>query len=161
MKILGIDPGTARLGWGVLEYTNNQFKVWDCDCIQTDSSQSDAQRLFNITQELEKIIKKHKPKVIAVEELFFSKNIKTAITVAQARGVVLYIAYKHNLQIKEYKPTQVKQAVTGIGNASKEQVQKMVQIVLNLKQIPKLDDTADALACAVAGAGQDINSTNS
>jgi len=157
MRILGIDPGTARLGWGVLEYADNQFKVWDCDCIQTDSSQTDAKRLFIIAQELEKIIKKHKPKIIAVEEIFFSKNIKTAISVAQARGVVLSIACKHNLEIKEYKPTQVKQAVTGVGNAPKEQVQKMVQLMLNLKQIPRLDDTADALACAIAAAGTDTS----
>ncbi|MFH1749878.1 MAG: crossover junction endodeoxyribonuclease RuvC [bacterium] len=150
MKILGVDPGTARLGWGVLEYTDNKFKVWGCGCIQTKSTQADAERLFYISEKLEKIIKKYKPEIVAVEELFFSKNIKTAISVAQARGVILSIAYKHNLEIKEYKPTQVKQAVTGVGNASKEQVQKMVQIVLNLKQIPKLDDTADALACAIA-----------
>lgn len=153
MKILGIDPGTARLGWGVLEYTDNQFKVWGCDCIQTDSSQTNAERLFTIAQELEKIIKKYKPEVMAVEEIFFSKNVRTAISVAQARGVVLSVACKYNLEVKEYKPTQVKQAVTGVGNASKEQVQKMVQLVLNLKQIPRLDDTADALACAIAASG--------
>ncbi len=152
MKILGIDPGTARLGWGVIEYTDNKFKVLGCDCIQTNSSQTDAERLYIIAQELEKIIKKYQPKVVAVEEIFFSKNIKTAISVAQARGVILCTASKYKLVIKEYKPTEVKQAVTGIGNAPKEQVQRMVQIMLNLKHIPKLDDTADALACAIAGA---------
>ncbi|MFC1656800.1 crossover junction endodeoxyribonuclease RuvC [Patescibacteria group bacterium] len=152
MKILGIDPGTARLGWGVLEYQNNEFKVWGYDCIQTHSNQTDAVRLYYISQELQRIIKKFKPQVIAIEELFFSKNIKTAISVAQARGVILSTACKYDLEIKEYKPTEVKQAITGVGNASKEQVQKMVQIVLNLKHAPKLDDTADALACAIAGA---------
>jgi len=90
---------------------------------------------------------------LAIEEIFFSKNIKTAISVAQSRGVVLLVAEKNNLKIREFKPVEVKQAVTGVGNASKEQVQKMVRLVLNLKKIPKLDDTADALACAIVACG--------
>lgn len=152
MRILGIDPGTARLGWGVLEYMDSKFKVYGSGCIETSAKTERAKRLYEISLELEKIITKYNPEIIVVEEIFFSKNIKTAISVAEARGVVLAIAAKYNLQIKELKPTEIKQAVTGIGNAPKEQIQKMVQIMLNLKHIPKLDDTADALACAIAGA---------
>lgn len=153
MKVLGIDPGTARLGWGILEYRDNQFRVWDFGCIETSSKLSNAERLGEIAKELEKIIRKNQPEILAVEEIFFSKNIKTAISVAQSRGVVLLIAWKNNLKIREFKPAEVKQAVTGVGNASKEQVQKMIKLMLNLKKTPRLDDTADALACAIAACG--------
>jgi crossover junction endodeoxyribonuclease RuvC len=153
VKVLGVDPGTARMGWGVLRYQESQFEVLDFGCVETSSKLNNAERLLKLAKELEKIIQKTRPEILAVEEIFFSKNIKTAISVAQSRGVILLIAQKHNLNIKEFKPTEVKQAVTGVGNASKEQVQKMVQLVLNLKKIPRLDDTSDALACAIAAAG--------
>lgn len=152
--ILGVDPGIARLGWGILEYENNQFKILGCGCIETSKKLSSPKRLLAISQNLEKIIQKYQPKILAIEELFFNQNLKTAIAVAESRGVILLVAAKHQLEIREFKPAEVKQAVTGIGNAPKEQVQKMLQIMLNLKQIPKLDDTSDALACAIAGCGK-------
>jgi len=149
MIILGIDPGTATTGFGVLESKQNKLKVLDVGCIETDKNLDMPERLNSIAKELKKIIKKYKPQVMAVEELFFFKNQKTVITVAQARGVIIFIGKNQGLEICEYTPLQVKQAVVGYGRAEKKQVQQMVKSILGLKEIPKPDDAADALAVAV------------
>jgi crossover junction endodeoxyribonuclease RuvC len=150
--ILGIDPGYAILGWGVIRASANGSTV-EClgyGAIQTHSSEEMGQRLALINRELEEIIKKYNPDEIAIEELFFGKNTKTAIKVAHARGIVLMRAVEHTGRIFEYKPSQVKLAVVGVGSADKKQIQFMVQRILGLREIPKPDDAADALAIAVA-----------
>ena len=149
MIILGIDPGTATTGFGVLKSQNNKLEVLDVGCIETDKNLEMPERLNLIAKELKSIIKKYKPQIMAVEELFFFKNKKTVITVAQARGVILFIGKNEGLEICEYTPLQVKQAVVGYGRAEKKQVQQMVKSILGLKEIPKPDDAADALAVAV------------
>ncbi|MCK5490231.1 MAG: crossover junction endodeoxyribonuclease RuvC [Candidatus Pacebacteria bacterium] len=149
MIILGVDPGTATTGFGVIESQINKLKVLDFGCIETDKNLDMPERLNLIAKELQQVIKKHKPQVMAVEELFFFKNNKTIITVGQARGVILFIGKNQGLEICEYTPLQVKQAVVGYGRAEKKQVQQMVKSILGLKEIPKPDDAADALAVAV------------
>ena len=149
MIILGIDPGFAITGVGVIEYKNNKFKVLDYGAITTDSGLKLSQRLLLLYNKLENVIIKHNPDVVAIEELFFNKNIKTALNVGHGRGVVLLAAAKNNKKIFEYTPLQVKQSVVGYGRAEKNQVQQMVKMILNLKSIPKPDDVADALAVAV------------
>ena len=149
MIILGVDPGTAITGFGVIESQNNKTSVLDVGCILTDKNLDMPERLNLIAKELKNIIKKYKPQVMAVEELFYFKNKKTVITVAQARGVILFVGKNQGLEICEYTPLQVKQAVVGYGRAEKKQVQQMVKSILDLKEIPKPDDAADALAVAV------------
>jgi len=150
MVILGIDPGTAITGYGVIEILGNKIKPIDYGCIVTDKKSSAAERLLLLDKELSKIIKKYKPKRIAVEDIFFFKNLKTAIKVSQARGVILAAAARlKTASIEEYTPLQIKQAVSGYGRADKKQVQKMVKAILNLKEIPKPDDAADGLAAAI------------
>ncbi|MFZ2970441.1 MAG: crossover junction endodeoxyribonuclease RuvC [Minisyncoccia bacterium] len=149
MVILGIDPGTAITGYGVLESEKNKLTVLDCGCIYTDKKMEMPDRLDLIAESLKKIIKKNKPQAMAVEELFFFKNVKTVISVGQARGVVLFVGKNLKLKIFEYTPLQVKQAVVGYGRAEKKQVQLMVKAILGLKSIPKPDDAADALAVAI------------
>ncbi|MBP5427160.1 MAG: crossover junction endodeoxyribonuclease RuvC [Clostridiales bacterium] len=149
MIILGIDPGFAITGVGVIEYKNNKFKVLDYGAITTDSGLKLSQRLLLLYNKLENVIIKYNPDVVAIEELFFNKNIKTALNVGHGRGVVLLAAAKNNKKIFEYTPLQVKQSVVGYGRAEKNQVQQMVKMILNLKSIPKPDDVADALAVAV------------
>jgi crossover junction endodeoxyribonuclease RuvC len=152
MHILGIDPGTATVGFGVIEAKKDQYKVLDYGCITTKPHQDLTIRLNEIIKDLKVIIKTWKPKAVAIEEIFFNKNVKTAIQVAQARGAILYELSRNKYQIGEYKPQQVKEAVCGYGKAQKKQVQKMVQIILKLKTIPKPDDAADALALAICHA---------
>ncbi|MCK4891576.1 MAG: crossover junction endodeoxyribonuclease RuvC [Candidatus Pacebacteria bacterium] len=149
MIILGIDPGTAITGFGVIESQNNKLKVIDAGCIKTDKNLDMSERLDLIAKKLKNIIKKYKPQIMAVEELFYFKNKKTVITVAQARGVILFMGKNQGIEICEYTPLQVKQAVVGYGRAEKKQVQQMVKLILGLKEIPKPDDVADALAVAV------------
>jgi len=149
MIILGIDPGTAITGFGLIEKNKSNLKLLKYGCIKTSVDLSTAERLVVLNKELEKLLKKHKPGAIAVEDIFFFKNLKTAIKVSQARGVILFTAANLNIPIYEYTPLQVKQAVTTYGRAEKIQVQKMVKILLNLKEIPKPDDAADALAIAI------------
>jgi crossover junction endodeoxyribonuclease RuvC len=153
MIILGIDPGTATIGYGLLKTdksrTNRSFDVLDFGCITTSPKENTAKRLDKLHKELTKLIKKYAPDTIAVEELFFFKNIKTAIKVSQARGVILLNAQQNRLAIHEYTPLQVKQAITGYGLAQKQQVQQMVKSILGLAEIPKPDDAADALAIAI------------
>jgi crossover junction endodeoxyribonuclease RuvC len=149
MRILGIDPGTATTGFGILDRQYNRFSVIDFGIIETTPDQDMPQRLQKIHQGISWLIKSYQPDELAVEELFFNRNITTAITVGQARGVVLLAAAENNLPVSEYTPLQVKQAITGYGNASKKQVQYMVTNILGLSAIPKPDDAADALAIAV------------
>jgi len=147
--ILGIDPGYARAGWSILEKTGQKLGLIKFGCIETPKDMEHAERLKFLNKELEKIIKKYQPEVLAVEDLFFFKNLKTAIKVAEARGVILMTAFNNKLIIKEYTPLQIKQALTGYGRADKNQIQQMVKMILNLKQIPKPDDAADAVAVAI------------
>lgn len=152
MIILGIDPGIAIVGYGVIEYKNNKFKVIDYGAITTSSTMNNIKRLEKIYKGIDVLIKNYNIDEIGVEELFFNKNIKTAITVAQARGVILLACSHNNKQIYEYTPLQVKQGVVGYGRAKKIQVQEMVTSILNLNKRPTPDDVADALAVAICHA---------
>lgn len=146
--ILGIDPGLADTGYGLL-IKEEELKYLTHGCIKTKAGLAMADRLKKIYQELKSIIKKYSPEVIAVEKLFFCKNVKTALDVGQARGVILLTASQATLQLEEYTPLQVKQAVVGYGKADKQQIQAMVKTILRLKKIPEPDDAADALAIAI------------
>lgn len=152
MIILGIDPGIAIVGYGIIEYKNNKFKVIDYGAIFTPASTSTTKRLEKIYKGIDILIKNYNIDEVGIEELFFNKNVKTAITVAQARGVILLACSHNDKPIYEYTPLQVKQGVVGYGRAKKLQVQQMVEIMLNLKEIPKPDDVADALAIAICHA---------
>lgn len=152
MIILGIDPGTATTGYGVIEKKGGQIKDIDHGCILTESSESLEKRLDTIFEELTKIIKKFQPEMAAVEELFFASNTKTAISVGHGRGVILLACERSKVPVYEYTPLQVKQAVCGYGRAEKKQIQKMVQTLLNLSKMPKPDDAADGLAIAICHA---------
>lgn len=145
MKILGVDPGTARMGWGVID----KETVIDCGCIETEAKLAEEKRLNLLFERLNELIKKYRPKAMAVEKLFFFKNLTTVMPVAQSRGVVLLAAAQSHLPVFSYTPLQIKQAVTGYGRADKNQVQQMVKSILKLNSIPKPDDAADALAIAL------------
>lgn len=150
MVVLGIDPGTASLGWGIIKRTEEvAYKVEAYGCIKTDKSNLFSRRLEEIHRELSKIIKKYEPDIAAVEQLFFAKNVKTAISVGEARGVAILAAAQANLAVAEYTPLQVKQSLVGYGRAEKKQMQKMLKVLLGLEDIPKPDDAADALAIAL------------
>lgn len=149
MRILGIDPGTAIVGFSIIDFEKNKMNVLDYGCIFTDKDMPMEDRLCKIFTELESIIKKYEPEEMAIEELFFFKNSKTVISVGQARGVIVLCGRLNNLKIFNYTPLQVKMGITGYGKAEKKQIQLMVQKILNLKEIPKPDDAADALAVAV------------
>lgn len=152
MVVLGIDPGYAIVGYGVLDYTGNKFKVLDYGSIETKAGTDFNERLLLIHRGMEELIQKYSPDAVAVEELFFNTNTKTAIKVAEARGVVLLSGALSTAEVFEYTPLQVKQAVVGYGRADKSQVQQMIKILLNLEKVPKPDDTADALAVAICHA---------
>ncbi|MDA3815318.1 MAG: crossover junction endodeoxyribonuclease RuvC [Patescibacteria group bacterium] len=149
VKILGLDPGTATTGWGVITEEGKEPKLEAFGCIETSKHKDDFTRLKEIAEDLTHLIAKYKPDEVAIEDLFFFKNLKTAIKVAQARGVLLLTVSQQNLVGAEYTPLQVKQALTGYGRAEKHQVQMMVKNVLGLDDIPKPDDAADALAVAI------------
>lgn len=150
MRILGIDPGTGILGFGVIDIDDHgKMTLVDAGVISTPVNEADAVRLLTIYDELTEIITQTKPQAMSVEKLFFSQNITTAMTVSQARGVVLLLGQQNNLDLHEYTPLQIKQAVTGYGKADKKQMQEMVRILLGLKETPKPDDAADALAAAI------------
>lgn len=149
LRVLGIDPGTATTGWAVLEEKNGKTTSIAYGHVSTPAYDSTAQRLKEVSDDLEKIIKKYRPDEAAVEDIFFFKNLKTVIKVSQSRGAILLTLEKLKVSIAEYTPLQVKQAVTGYGRAEKSQVQEMVKNILNLSVIPKPDDTADALAIAL------------
>ena len=152
MIILGIDPGTATTGYGVIDYkkkNKKQIVCLDYGIIQTSPKQSVGERLIQLNFDLNEIIKKYKPEMAAVESLFFFKNLKTAMPVSQARGVIIYTLSKKNVPFIDITPQQAKTSVTGYGKATKNQVQKMVQNLLCLEELPKPDDAADALAIAI------------
>jgi len=149
MIIMGIDPGFAITGYGIVKYEGNKFSPLDYGAILTKAGVPFAQRLLQLEEGIAEIINRYKPDAISVEELFFNKNIKTAIMAAHGRGIVLAAAARSGAQVFEYTPLQVKQAVVGYGRAEKVQVQQMVKVILNLNEIPKPDDVADALAIAV------------
>lgn len=147
--VLGIDPGLASTGWGVIYEKNKKLKLLEFGCITTSADDPCGKRLQIITAELNKIIKKFKPQFISIEDIFFAKNVKTAMKVGQAKGAILLTIENSNTPVKEFTPLQIKQAVTGYGQADKLQMQKMIRLLLNLKSIPKPDDAADALAAAI------------
>lgn len=149
MRILGIDPGTAIVGYSIIEYVDKKMKLIDYGCVYTSKDLPMEDRLLQIFNELEEIIEKYKPDHMAVEELFYFKNNKTVISVGEARGVILLAGKKNGLEIGEYTPLQVKIGITGYGKADKKQVQLMVKTLLKMKEIPKPDDAADAIAIAV------------
>lgn len=152
MIILGIDPGYAIVGIGVLEYKGNKFRPIEYNAITTHASMITSLRLRKIKEEINEYLHKYKPDAVAIEELFFNNNAKTAISVAQARGVLVAEVASSGTPIYEYTPLQIKQAVTGYGRAEKGQIQQMVKMLLNLNAIPKPDDAADALAVAICHA---------
>lgn len=149
MRILGIDPGTGILGFGVIESDKGKVQLVDAGVIRTPVKQDDAIRLATIYEELTDIIAETRPTTMSVEKLFFAQNVTTAMTVAQARGVVLLCGQQASLNIFEYTPLQIKQAITGYGKADKKQMQEMVRVILKLKDVPRPDDCADALAAAI------------
>lgn len=149
MRILGIDPGYAIVGYGVLDYERNHFSVVDFGAITTPAGMDFNRRLEIIYDEMDLLIKRTKPEALAIEKLFYNTNAKTVIDVAQARGVIMLAAQKNQLSAYEYTPLQVKQSVVGYGRAEKKQVQEMTRIMLHLDSVPKPDDTADALAMAI------------
>lgn len=149
MLVLGIDPGTATTGFGVVEGRGSRLRAVDYGIISTPAGMDMPDRLCLIHKGLSQIIDRYQPQVAAVEQIFYHRNAKTVITVAQSRGVVLYTAASEGIQVYEYTPLQVKQSVVGYGQAEKRQVQMMVQRILSLKEVPKPDDAADALAVAI------------
>ena len=152
MRILGIDPGFAITGYSIIDYRGNKFKLIDRGAVTTKAGESCPLRLTKIYDDLSMIIDEYKPDAISVEELFFNNNVKTAINVAQARGVVLVVGCQKQIPTYEYTPLQIKQAVAGYGRADKIQVQKMVKAILNVEKLPKLDDTTDSMAAAICHA---------
>lgn len=149
MKVLGIDPGIARIGWGIIEVQSVEFKVQSYGCFETSPKKDYSQRLLEIHEFILGLIEKYKPNALAIEELFFNKNTKTAFVVGQARGVIILAAAQKKIPVSVYTPLQVKVAVTGYGKAEKSQVGKMVKAILKLQSIPTPDDTSDALAVAL------------
>jgi len=150
MIILGIDPGTATTGYALIKkQKNNSFEIVDFGVISTKKTKSDSERLLEVQKDLAKIISKYKPEIAGVEKLYFENNAKTAMTVSQARGVVLLTLQQKKVKLQEFTPLQVKSMICGYGKAEKKQVQLMVQKTFNLKSLPKPDDAADALAIAL------------
>ena len=150
MRILGIDPGTGILGFGVIDVdARGKATLVDGGVIRTPAHQADSDRLVTIYDELHEIILELKPTVMSVEKLFFAQNVTTAMSVSQARGVVLLCGKQHGMELYEYTPLQIKMAVTGYGKADKKQVQEMVRVILGLESVPKPDDAADAIAAAL------------
>lgn len=152
MIILGIDPGIATMGYGIIKYFQGSFNYITCGAISTPAGERVERRLALIYDQLNRLIKTYQPNALAVEELFFNTNQKTAINVAQARGIVLLSAERAGIPLYEYTPLQVKQAVVGYGRAEKHQVMEMTKLLLSLNQRPKPDDAADALALAICHA---------
>ena len=152
MRVLGIDPGYAIVGYGVIDYSGGRYQAVDYGAITTDAGMPFPQRLQYIYNQLVAVIIEHDPDEMAIERLYFQNNQKTAIDVAQARGVILLAAQMNNLSVSEYTPLQVKSAVTGFGQAKKPQVMEMTRRLLKLEKVPKPDDTADALAMAICHA---------
>lgn len=159
MRIMGIDPGLAMVGFGILDHMGNQLEPVDFGCIKTEKHMPLPARLKQIYDACTYIIEEHQPDVVAIEKLFFNRNVTTALTVGQARGVVMLSIEQAEIPITEYTPIQVKNAVTGYGKADKKQVQEMVKILLSLPRVPQPDDVADALALAICEAHSDALNT--
>lgn len=155
MIVLGIDPGTAALGYGIVESTRGRLREIDHGCLETSPDTAMPERLLAVHTLVDELIGLHQPAVIAVERLFFSRNAQTALGVGQARGVVLLAAAQHGVPVREATPNEVKSAIAGYGAADKEQVQRMVQVVLGMAERPRPDDAADALAIAVWAANSE------
>jgi len=149
MIVIGIDPGTARLGYGIIAVRNRKPEHVCYGCIESGKGQTASARLLHIYSEVATLLEKYPPAHIAVEKLFFSRNITSAMSVSEARGVILLLAEQQRIPITEYTPNQVKQAITGSGRADKRQMQEMIKRLLNLEEIPKPDDAADALSIAL------------
>ena len=149
MKILGIDPGMAIVGYGLIKYENEKYELLTSGSIQTSKNLSDSKRLLEIYNDLSTIIEKYNPDCASVEELFFFKNQKTVIPVAEARGVILTVLEKFSIPTYSYTPMEVKQVLTGYGRAEKKEVEQMVKLTLETDKLPKLDDTVDAIAIAI------------
>ena len=149
MKILGIDPGMAIVGYAMIEVDNGEIELLNSGSIQTDKKLSDSKRLLEIYNDLSQIIEKYKPDCASVEQLFFFKNQKTIIPVAEARGVILTVLEKYGVSAYSYTPMEVKQVLTGYGRADKKEVEQMVRVSLVHQALPKLDDTVDAIAIAI------------
>ncbi len=149
MRIIGIDPGTGILGFGVIEVINGKMKLIDAGVVTTPAHTPHDERLEDIFDSLTDIIATTKPNVMSIEKLFFAQNVTTAMTVAQARGVAMLAGRKGGMPIAEYTPLQIKQTLTGYGKADKKQVQEMVRLQLGLSEVPQPDDCADALAAAM------------
>ena len=149
MRILGIDPGYGITGFGLIEAQRNQFSLLRCGAITTPAGMDFSARLEIIYNDMTELLRVAKPDAVAIEELFFGQNVTTGIGVAQSRGVILLAIRQAGLEVSQYKPMQVKQAVVGYGRAEKKQVQEMTRTILNLAKVPKPDDTADALAMAI------------
>ncbi|MDR1453920.1 MAG: crossover junction endodeoxyribonuclease RuvC [Candidatus Margulisbacteria bacterium] len=154
--ILGIDPGTALVGWGLVSQQGNRLSMLAHGCIKNPPQMPQSERLLRIYTQMTEILAKYEPDVAAVEQLFFSKNVTTGISVAQARGVILLTAIQAGVTLAEYRPDQIKTSVCGYGRADKKQVQLMVKRLLGLQEIIKSDDTADALATAICHAQSSI-----
>lgn len=148
MIVLGIDPGTAALGYGIVERTGSRLREVDHGCLETSPDRSLPERLLAIHSLVDELLSLHQPHLLGIERLFFSRNVQTAFAVGQARGVVLLAAAQHGTPVREATPNEVKNAITGYGAADKEQVQRMVQLVLGMSDLPRPDDAADALAIA-------------
>ena len=155
MKVLGIDPGTAALGYGIVERTGGRLREIDHGCLTTSADLSMPERLLAIHALVDDLLSLHEPDLMGVERLFFSRNVQTAMGVGQARGVVLLAAAQHGIEVREATPSEVKSAITGYGAADKEQVARMVQLVLGMSERPRPDDAADALAIAAWVANTD------
>ena len=149
MKILGIDPGMAIVGYSLLEYERDSFKLLNSGSIQTPKDKKESARLLEIYNDMTSLIEKFQPDVAAVEKLFFFKNQTTVMPVAHARGVILTVLEKYNIPIYEYTPMEVKQVLTGYGRADKKEVEQMVKITLGVEALPKLDDTVDSIAIGI------------
>lgn len=146
MKILGIDPGFSRLGYAVLEKDKKSLRIIDCDCFETSSKLNYGKRLLLVADKVKNLISKYKPDAMAIEKIFFAKNQKTALQIAEVRGILLYLAASSKIPAYEHTPLEVKMALCGYGKATKEQVQKMLKTILKAPSLPKSDDATDALA---------------
>lgn len=156
MIILGIDPGYGRLGYALLEKRKGEEKLIDYSCIETTPKTEKNERFIKIAEKIEKIIKKYKPEVLTIEKIYFTTNQKTALTIAEVRGIIIYLALKNKMKIVEYTPLEVKTAVCGYGKAPKEQIKDMVKILIKTPKAIKFDDTADAIAlCLTCSARKD------
>ncbi len=157
MRILGIDPGLAIVGYSVIDIVKDKNILVSSGSIQTDKDKTDAERLFEIETDMQTIIEKFQPDFASIEKLFYFKNQKTIIPVAEARGVILSVLQKNQIKIQEFTPIEVKQIITGYGRATKDEVAKIVQMSIEYKKLPKLDDTLDSIAIALCLARNNIN----